>query len=66
MNIFDLQLTEDGVSLEIGQSAQLLVEKEPKPRKELVPTLHRFTEGCTVREKALTLKTAIIRTAQVK
>ena len=54
------------MSLKSGQSALLPVEEEPRPGQEVAPTLHQLMTGQTVREKAVRLKTAIIRTVQVK
>ena len=45
MNISHLQLTEDGVSSGIGQSALPLVEEDPRPEPEPVTTLNQLMEG---------------------
>ena len=54
----------DGVS-QSGQSALKLVEEERRIGPELAPTLYQLTVEMTVREKALKLRTAILRTVQV-
>ena len=48
-----------------GQSALKLVEEERRIGPELAPTLHQITVEMTVREKALKLRTVILRNVQV-
>ena len=59
------QLMEDGVSMTTGLSAQPPVEEELRTRPELATVLPLLTVGLTVRDKALNLKTAIVRPARV-
>ena len=56
----------DGVSSEIGQSALLGVEEEPRPGPELALTQPLLALEQIVLGKALRLKNAILGTAQVK
>ena len=63
--IIMFQLTVDGVNLEIGRNALLLVEEELRLGQEPVLTLPLLSVETTVREKALKLKTAIPKTAIV-
>ena len=56
----------DGVSSEIGQSALLRVEEEPRPGPELALTQLLLALEQIVLGKALRLKNAILGTAQVK
>ena len=54
------------MSSEIGQSALLGVEEEPRPRPELALTQPLLALEQIVLGKALRLKNAILGTAQVK
>ena len=49
-----------------GQSALKIVEEERRNGLELAPTLYQITADYIVREKAVKLRTAILRTARVK
>ena len=64
MNIFNLQLTEDGAS-QVGQCALLLVGEEPRPGPEPVTTPNQLMGDWIVRDKAMRIKTAILKNVQV-